>query len=148
MTDQDDRKLAPNFILLFAAAALGVALALPHVAPSAMGHSIKSGAAVFGIVFAACAVGGSLLSRTGMWRAIGAFLLVGVIHTVYWFVRVHSAGAESGGSVANALGTAVAIKLAISFGGASIAGGIGGSIFAQKVRTNIKKTAAALATRR
>jgi hypothetical protein len=148
MTDQDDRKLAPNFVLLFAAVALGAALALPHVAPSLLGHSIKSGAGVFGIVFAACAVAGTLLARTGTWRAVGAFLLVGVVHTVYWYVKIHSAAAESGGSAANALGTAVAIKLAMSFGGASIAGGVGGALFGQKIRQNLKKTVAALNTRR
>ena len=147
MIDQDDRKLAANFILLFAIVALGAALTLPHVAPKLMGHSIKSGATVFGIVFAACGLAGTLLARTGTWRAVGAFALVGIVHTVIWFVRVHSAGAESGG-VANALGTAVAIKLAISFGGASLAGGIGGALFGLKARQNIKKTAAALATRR
>ena len=147
MIDQDDRKLAANFVLLFAAVALGAALALPHVAPHLMGGSIKSAAAAFGVVFAACGVAGTLLARTGMARAVGAFLLVGLVHAVIWFVRIHSAGAESGGA-ANALGTAVAIKLAISFGGASIVGGVGGALFGQKVRQNIKKTAAALSTRR
>jgi hypothetical protein len=148
MIEQDDRKLAANFVWLFAAVALGAALALPHVVPSLMGGSIKSGAATFGIVFAICGVGSTLLSRTGTARAVLAFLLVGLAHAIFWFVRVHSAGAESGGGVANALGTAVAIKLAVSFGGASIAGGVGGALFGQKVRQNIKKTAAALATRR
>ena len=147
MIDQDDRKLDGNFVWLFAAVALGVALALPQVAPSLMGSSIKSGAAVFGVVFAACGVAGTLLARTGMLRAVGAFLLVGLAHTIIWFVRVHSSGAAAGG-VANALGTVVAIKLAISYGGASIVGGVGGALFGQKVRQNIKKTAAALATRR
>jgi hypothetical protein len=147
MIEQDDRKLAANFVWLFAAVALGAALALPHVVPSLMGGSIKSGAATFGIVFAMCGAGSTLLSRTGTARAVLAFLLVGLAHAIYWFVRVHSAGAESGG-VANALGTALAIKLALSFGGASIIGGIGGAVFGQKVRQNIKKTAAALATRR
>jgi hypothetical protein len=42
----------------------------------------------------------------------------------------------------------VAVKLAMSFGGASIAGGIGGALFGLKARQNLKKTAAALATRR
>jgi hypothetical protein len=148
MIDQDDRQLAANFILLFALVALGAALALPHVAPKLLGHSIKSGATVYGLVFAACGLAGTLLARTGTWRAVGAFLLVGIAHTVIWFVRVHSAGAESGGGVANALGTMVAVKLALSFGGASVAGGIGGALFGLKARQNLKKTAAALATRR
>src|SRR5215467_6488164 len=76
--DQDDRKLAGNFVWLFAAVALGAALALPHVVPSLLGGSIKSGAAAFGIVFAACGAASTLLSRTGTLRAVAAFLLVGV----------------------------------------------------------------------
>lgn len=114
--------------------------------PSLLGHSIKSGAATFGIVFAMCGAASTLLARTGTTRAVLAFLLVGLAHAIYWFVRVHSA-TDSGGA-ASALGTAVAVKLALSFGGASIAGGVGGALFGQKVRQNIKKTAAALATRR
>jgi uncharacterized PurR-regulated membrane protein YhhQ (DUF165 family) len=147
MNDQDDRKLDANFVFLFAAVALGAALALPHVAPSLLGHSIKSGAGVFGVIFAAGGVAATLLARTSTGRAVGAFLLVGLAHTVYWYVKIHSASSESGGA-ANALGTAVAIKLALSFGGASIVGGVGGALFGQKVRQNIKKTAAALASRR
>jgi hypothetical protein len=147
MIEQDDRKLAANYVWLFAAVALGAALALPHVVPSLMGGSIKSGAAAFGIVFAACGAGGTLLARTGSLRAVCAFLLVGLAHTVIWFVRVHSS-ADNSGALANALSTTVAIKLAMSYGGASIVGGIGGALFGQKVRVNIKKTAAALATRR
>ena len=146
MIEQDDRKLAANFVWLFAAVALGAALALPHVVPSLMGGSIKSGAATFGIVFAICGAASTLLARTGTTRAVLAFLLVGLAHAIYWFVRVHSA-TDSGGA-ASALGTAVAVKLMLSFGGASIAGGVGGALFGQKVRQNIKKTAAALATRR
>jgi hypothetical protein len=148
MIEQDDRKLDANFVWLFAAVALGVALALPHVVPKLMGGSIKSGAATFGIVFAICGGASTLLSRTGTARAVLAFLLVGLAHAIYWYVRVHSASTEAGASVANALGAMVAVKLALSFGGASIAGGIGGALFGQKVRQNIKKTAAALATRR
>ena len=147
MNDQDDRKLDANFVFLFAAVALGAALALPHVAPSLLGHSIKSGAGVFGVIFAACGVAATLLARTGTGRAVGAFLVVGLAHLVYWYVKIHSASSDSGGA-ANALGTAVAVKLAISFGGASIAGGVGGALFGQKVRQNIKKTAAALASRK
>lgn len=147
MIEQDDRKLAANFVWLFAAVALGAALAVPHVVPSLMGGSIKAGAGVFAVVFGACGLASTLLARTGTLRAVGAFLLVGLAHLVIWFVRVHSAGAAAGG-VANALGTVVAIKLAISYGGASIVGGVGGALFGQKVRQNIKKTAAALATRR
>ena len=146
MIEQDDRKLAANFVWLFAAVALGAALALPHVVPSLLGHSIKSGAATFGIVFAMCGAASTLLARTGTTRAVLAFLLVGLAHAIYWFLRVHSA-TDSGGA-ASALGTAVAVKLALSFGGASIAGGVGGALFGQKVRQNIRKTAAALATRR
>lgn len=146
--EQDDRKLDANFVWLFAAAALGVALALPHVVPSLLGGSIKSGATAFGIVFAVCGGAGTLLARTGTARAVIAFLLVGAAHLIIWYVRVHSAAADAGGTAANTLGTAVAIKLAVSYGGASIAGGIAGALFGQKVRHNIKKTATALATRR
>jgi len=148
MNELDDRKLDGNFVWLFAAVALGAALALPHIVPSLMGGSIKSGAATFGIVFAVCGAASTLLARTGTTRAVLAFLLVGLAHAIYWYVRVHSASTEAGASAMNALGTALAIKLAVSFGGASIAGGIGGALFGQKVRQNIKKTAAALATRR
>jgi len=148
MNDQDDRKLDANFVWLFAAVALGAAIALPHVAPSLLGGSFKSGAATFGIIFAVCGGAATLLARTGTARAVLAFLLAGVAHLIIWYVRVHSATTEAGASVANALGTAVAIKFALSYGGASIAGGIGGALFGLKVRHNIKKTAAALATRR
>jgi hypothetical protein len=147
MIEQDDRKLPANFVWLFAAVALGAALALPHVVPSLLGGSIKSGAGAFGVVFAACGVASTLLARTGTLRAVGAFLLVGLAHAVIWFVRVHSASADTGG-VANALGTTVAIKLAVSYGGASLVGGVGGALFGQKIRQNLKKTVAALATRR
>ena len=148
MTEQDDRKLDANFVWLFAAVALGAAIALPHVVPSLLGGSIKSGAATFGIIFAVCGGAATLLARTGTARAVLAFLLAGVAHLVIWYVRVHSSAHEDGATALNALGTAVAIKLAVSYGGASIAGGIGGALFGQKVRHNIKKTAAALATRR
>ena len=127
MIEQDDRKLAANFVWLFAAVALGAALALPHVVPSLMGGSIKSGAATFGIVFAVCGAASTLLARTGTARAVLAFLLVGLAHAIDRYVRVHSATTEAGATAVNALGTAIAIKLALSFGGASIAGGVGGA---------------------
>ncbi len=140
----DDRKLPANLVWLFAAAAVGAAI----VAPKFIGHatSIKAMSGVFGVVFAAFGAASTLLARTGGWRAAGAFLLAGIGFTVYWYLKLHSA-CSGGTDVVSALGSGLGMILTVSFGFASIVGGIGGALFGLKVRRNFKKTAAVLAQR-
>ena len=140
----DDRKLDGNFVWLFAAAAVGAAIVAPKFVHGVT--SIKAMAGVFGLVFAAFGAASTLLARTGGWRAAGAFLLAGIGHTVYWAITIHHANAGSEG-VASALGAGIGMILVVSFGFASIVGGIGGALFGLKVRRNLKRTAAALASR-
>jgi hypothetical protein len=141
MIENDDRKLAANFVWLFAAVALGAAIVAPKLVHGVT--TVKAMSGVFGAIFAAFGIASTLLARTGGWRAAGAFADAGVGHAVYWFMMVHSATADGGAGVA-ALGTGIGVILTLAFGAASIAGGIGGALFGLKIRRNLKRTQQAL----
>ncbi len=144
MTDNDDRKLNANFVWLFAAAALGVAIVAPRFVHGVT--SVKTMSGIFGAIFAAFGVASTLLARTGGWRAAGAFFVAGAGHAIYWFMMVRSATSGGGEGVA-ALGTGVGVILTAAFGAASIAGGVGGALFGLKARRNLKRTQQVLSQR-
>lgn len=143
-TNADDRKLAANFVWVFAAAALGVAIVLPKIMH--FSTTLKGMSAIFALTFAALGAASTLLARAGGLRAASAFTVAGLAHAVYWFITIKKASAGASG-VAAGLGAGLLVTLTVAFGVASIVGGIGGTLFGLKVRRNLAKTARVLAQR-
>lgn len=133
----DDRKLAPNFVWLFALAALGIAIAVTKLVPGVYNPKVWAG--IYAAVYGAGAVAGTFLTRTGALRSIGAFTVAGAGLGIFYYVTVSQYMQGTG-----MLGTRTAVLFMAVFGGAAIGGGLGGTLFGLKARQSLARTQAAL----
>ena len=130
-----DRKLAPNFVWLFATATLLAAIVVTKLTPTAL--SPKAWGAIYFALYAIGSASAVYLTRSGAFRSILAFALAGAGLGVFYFLTIRSHMASAG-----ALGTGTAMVFMIVFTVDALAAGIAGSLFALKFRKGLARMAA------
>lgn len=149
-----ESKLSPNFVFAFAAATLalviGVTYAVPHIAGPL---SPKVYAAIYFVLVFAGAAASVHFTSTGAARNIGAFALVGLAIGIFYYEVIAKAfgaaasalGASSSG--ASGVATSMGLIFAVGFTVDALAAGIGGTLFALKVRKGLPQLAAKMSGR-
>lgn len=124
--DLDTRKLAPNFVWLFALAALGIAILVKNVVPTPL--TPKMWAGLFAVIYGLAGATSVLTTRTNALRAVGAFALAALGLGVFTYVSIIRYG--GGGT----LGTSLGVIFSVVHTVASFGGSMGGVMFGLKAR--------------
>jgi hypothetical protein len=147
-----ESKLGPNAVWLFAAATLGLAIALTYIVPHIAGPMLPTSMAkvIAGVYFAVFGLGATAvmyLSSAGAGRTIAAFAAGGLGAGIFYYIVVARAVAAVAGDVVNSgaassFGSMMGLIYGVGLGVTAIAGGVAGAMFGSKLRKGLPSLAA------